>query len=549
MDIFKLLQQDIQSKIKKKRIYGRDCSKLSQQIFDDTQRQVSSSTLKRFFGLIKSNFKPSKYTLDTLAIYIGFRDWNDYVNGYENSKHSVSDNGSWIVLKNRINQVTHHSLESLKQKTSYNKTDFIFRTFVKDRFDKLVQNNTSATIFVAPDGYGKSTLMIQLVERYFFENNAPLKDDIACLIDGRIFFEIYSKNTNIDLLNQLINFKINSSLSFYFQKNQGKRKGRIWLFIDNVDEVFFDKERYYSFIENLMRILMINEGGWFKLILTCRPENLEPFTLILKNNLLLKSYWYDVEFFKEKYIDAINIPLLNVQEVKSVFSLQKVENKFEHISTRYKDVMEIIVNPYFLSLFPGAFRENEDITEIILLNRFIKAKILSLPFIGEKLQLIHRYMALCNRGEKTSSVEKDQLLYGSGFLLAYQQLVANGIIYEYIIQEDTIDLRFLVSFNQRIIFNYMVLRDWSKEKKLSVELFFEMKEFYGNNTQMQCDILKLFLKLLAHNKEFEMIKKIHVFLGKSVLENKDLTDADGFMPCINSVIEDMAKNNEELNGL
>lgn len=118
-DIYNLLRKDIINKLGKEILYGKDCVHLANQIYKHTRRQISSSTLKRFFGFLKTRFNPSKYTLETLVIFLGFKDWNDYLNCYDESKYNVADRNPWDFLKNRIQLVSKQSLDSLKQKTSY----------------------------------------------------------------------------------------------------------------------------------------------------------------------------------------------------------------------------------------------------------------------------------------------------------------------------------------------------------------------------------------------------------------------------------------------
>lgn len=546
MDIYKLLQEDIQSKLKKKKLYSRDCKSLAQQIYDETQCQLSTSTLKRFFGLIKSNFKPSKYTLDTLSVYAGYKDWNDYVKCYDDSKHIASDNDSWNLLKKRMKRVTSFSIESLKQKTNYNNKDFLFRSFVEERFHSLKQTSIPATIFVAPDGYGKSSLMIQLVEKYFLSDGAELKNDIVCLIDGAIFFKLYAKNSNIGLLDQLLEFKMHSSLLRYFQRNPKKRQGRIWLLIDDVDEVFFDKKRYNDLIENIMQIIMVNDDGWFKVLLSCRPENLDVFSYHIMKNPILKSYWMDVNFIYEKYIDAINIPLLNAKEIKSIMKQQHLESKYKAISKHFKDISEIILHPYSCSLFMSELKQNENVSEIVLLNRYIQMKILSPPFLEDKLLLINQYLKLCNRCKETNTVEKELLLSGLGHNLAYQQLIADGVIYEFVLPQDTIDYKVFVSFNQKIILEYMVLRAWRKDRSYSVKLFFEISKFYSNNRPIQCTLLRLFVKNIWHEKEYEVINEIRTKLRKLTLSKEDDSKISECMESVTSLIKDLLETNTDV---
>ncbi|MFI5324525.1 MAG: hypothetical protein ACHQ6U_13705, partial [Thermodesulfobacteriota bacterium] len=55
-----------------------DFEKLSDKIFDATGVALSISTLKRLFGKVSYNNQPSLYTLNTLARFAGFEDWNTF---------------------------------------------------------------------------------------------------------------------------------------------------------------------------------------------------------------------------------------------------------------------------------------------------------------------------------------------------------------------------------------------------------------------------------------------------------------------------------------
>lgn len=52
--------------------------KLSEIIYMETGFEISYNTLRRFFGIVKS-VKPSNYTLDTLAVFNGFKNYTDFV--------------------------------------------------------------------------------------------------------------------------------------------------------------------------------------------------------------------------------------------------------------------------------------------------------------------------------------------------------------------------------------------------------------------------------------------------------------------------------------
>ena len=90
-------------------VYGRkphvihDFRDLSDAIVNTTNKSVSDTTLRRFWGYqeIDKNISPSRYTLDALAIYAGFKSWDDFseyqINHIENNSdmiHNESLNAS-----------------------------------------------------------------------------------------------------------------------------------------------------------------------------------------------------------------------------------------------------------------------------------------------------------------------------------------------------------------------------------------------------------------------------------------------------------------------
>lgn len=67
-----------------------DCLLLSNDIFDKISFKINSNTLRRFFGLVKSNYLPSLTTLDILSKYCGFNSFDEFLK-LKTKKH-VTDN-------------------------------------------------------------------------------------------------------------------------------------------------------------------------------------------------------------------------------------------------------------------------------------------------------------------------------------------------------------------------------------------------------------------------------------------------------------------------
>lgn len=68
---------------------AEDFSILSSLIFKEIGRNIGTTTLKRLFYYIKDDRKSSEYTLNTIALYIGYNSWNEYLS----EKNLLSDWG------------------------------------------------------------------------------------------------------------------------------------------------------------------------------------------------------------------------------------------------------------------------------------------------------------------------------------------------------------------------------------------------------------------------------------------------------------------------
>jgi len=539
-DIIKLLKKDVLIKAGREIKYTSDCKWLERRIAEETNRQISVSTIKRFFGLVDSPFKPSKYTLETLAQYLGFTDWVEYRNCYDESRYSESSEKTWELLKSRIEIVTNHSLISLKQKAEYNPQRVLFRRFAIRKFENFLNSSKTATLFISPNGCGKSTTLIQLIENYFSSENAKYKNDIALLIDGGIFFNLYSKNSNIELLHQFLDFKITSSQEFHFQKNPEQPKRRIIIFIDDVDEIFFDKQRYHQLLENLMRMIMAYDNGWYKVVMTCRPENMDVFQHLIRKNPVFESSWFDTNFDTNVLPDARNIPLFTKTEIDAILKKIKFQYDYEYLQDGFRDILDIIRYPYILSLFVKEYSKTRKVTEIDLLQQYLKSRLYSPPYMEEKLYILEHFMELCKLGKESNTVAKEKLLSGLLYSEAYKELVSYGIIYEFTIPNGLFGSNTYVKFNQSQVFEYILVEKWRQDKPMDSDLFFKIKEYYKNNMQLQKSILKFYILLLYHSGKTSVLKDIQSKLKTSFFSKQ----LDGNPDSVSATLDKKLKESE-----
>jgi len=532
-DLYNLLRKDIQNKIGKKVLYAKDCDLLSNEINEKNQRQISGSTIKRFFGIVTSKFKPSKYTLDTLSQFLGFKDWQNYVENYLGNYQENLSKDTWNKLKTNVLLITNQCLSSLKQKTDYKSKTIFLRDFAKKRFEDFMESPKNALMFAAPDGFGKSSVVVQLTEQYFLNENAKYKNDLIGLLDGEMFFNLYTKNTVIPLLNQLLDFKINQSVGLHFTNHPDQRKGRIVGIIDDVDEIFTDKEKYHRLVENISKIIMANNHAWFKMIFTCRPENLAPFIYHINKSPVFKTSWFDLDFMNENMANAINIPVFETEEIERVLKENKSGFDFQHLVTDHQNILNIIHYPYLLFLFLDELKfKNEEISEINLLKRYLKRKLNSLPYYEEKISIIDRFIELSKWGMESYSVKKDKLLANENHHPAYSDLISKGLIYEFTSPGNLLENNTYVRFSQNIVFEFLLLEKWRINRELDVALFFEIRNYYSNNIQLQCNILNFFTRTLIHDNKNDIVIQLHIEFEKNVpLINSHAQ----IPPCLNKV--------------
>ncbi|WP_027377335.1 hypothetical protein [Kaistella palustris] len=90
-----------------------DCDKLAAVLAQKLSVNISSQTLRRFFGLIKSHSKSSHFTLDNLSKFCGFQDFKAFSRSYSNtelelffSNKTINDHDYWEKSEQLCRQIT-----------------------------------------------------------------------------------------------------------------------------------------------------------------------------------------------------------------------------------------------------------------------------------------------------------------------------------------------------------------------------------------------------------------------------------------------------------
>ena len=85
-----------------------DFNNLSYEILINTKNKIGVSTLKRFWGYVKSTHSATYTTLSVLARYAGYRDWDVFCAQHKNDKDSDFSSARLLIAANlNLKSVVH----------------------------------------------------------------------------------------------------------------------------------------------------------------------------------------------------------------------------------------------------------------------------------------------------------------------------------------------------------------------------------------------------------------------------------------------------------
>jgi hypothetical protein len=130
------IRQKIEARYGRPLRYSKDCEGLANSINKFCHERVSVTTLKRLFGFAKSVVQPRLYTLDVIAVYIGYKDWSSLLANIEKIENITASVGERSVVddsfSNDIHMLNHQISVSLTtQNININKVASLCRELGK----------------------------------------------------------------------------------------------------------------------------------------------------------------------------------------------------------------------------------------------------------------------------------------------------------------------------------------------------------------------------------------------------------------------------------
>jgi len=88
--ISKVIRRKVEQKFGSSIKYPSDCQRLAEAIEKACHCKLSATTIKRLFSLTKDKSQPRPYTLDVIANYLGYPDYDGLINDIVDTKTKVA---------------------------------------------------------------------------------------------------------------------------------------------------------------------------------------------------------------------------------------------------------------------------------------------------------------------------------------------------------------------------------------------------------------------------------------------------------------------------
>lgn len=483
--------------------YAKNCDSLSEFIFERTNKKISSSTLKRFWGIIKHKFKPSKYTLDTLSSLLACEDWKHFCE----LKQERTLNESFLLLHRKFKDISMANILFLKKKTPAFYYKISQRKFASEKLDSFLKSSKKATSFIAHDGFGKSEILIRLAEDFFLSKKATFPNDLCLFINFETLNTASPENFDIyKLLKKILKEEDNTELESKFIKLlEGKR---LVIFFDKICKIYKNDTIFPVIVKN-MYSLFIGKLSKIdaKIIITCKASHWPIFEREFSQSDFLKNKWYDVNFNDK---NKINIPILSRTEIINIIKGEKKELNYSYILGNNK-LLDIISTPYFLDIYISNFtnKRNSISDELDLLNYYITEKILGSHDAKEKQIIIEKILDSTFFGREKVVVEKSALNLSISENKVYDDLLQFDFLSETISVTDYFEVTTQVSFSNAIIFKFVIINSWLRKHGLTLDTIRGMLNFYSTNEQMQISLLVWIIKIASKKNDISIFT--HIF--------------------------------------
>ena len=338
------LLKEIERVAGRKIMNASDCQSLSIDIFKKTQRKLSLNTLRRFFNLMKSEYKPSLFTLDILTEYCGYSNFSDFTNREQHGFALVAGEASSIV-------------------------DFLLFLFKDTEIRKLHDSSYLMLVSAVITNLEQWPTLID-----------TLQARIAKTVNGQVFY--FEQFVNTDRINsyygeglkyylhekrmpeaQIFGHSLLCFGHWLAENNDAVERHYKQVIRHNIDEHtdlfnsgrYFASQIYYFHSKGQdLQPALLNARNFYTMINGYKAKSFPAFEYVLAETLILTGQYDDALIYINEAIKKRNnpiVPNIDVRLFESIYLFQAIGLAHVGKTEKAKDIFETIStsNFYFLS--------------------------------------------------------------------------------------------------------------------------------------------------------------------------------------------------------
>jgi hypothetical protein len=414
-----------------KSIAPGDCKSISLKVFERTKHSISETTLKRVYGFAYSKFRPSLFTIETMAKYCGYEGWDDFCLKQKAQPTGVApENANWETLKQKAAKISSFTLQALENKAGIPYAQTIKREFIDRHLAAFSRGDHMATVLSAPAGYGKTIALCHWVEEALALNASGITNDVVLFFSSSALMNVFFSGRSLnDWLLGLLGYATDIDLQSLFD-NKGPKEGNFYLILDGLDEHSYRSEQFQLLLNQVNDVAALHQNsGWFKLILTMRAATWVNNKHQLQNN---PDTWYTA-FASNNGGLEINVPLLSADEIKEL-CLKINPGEDTRLAT---DIAESFNHPLYFQFYCKQYRNDFSLSNInhVCLYELLSAFVLNKVYLGQysadKLLLLAALVELMDFKNGVYDIDKLKVnALIKQYAPAYNELLSIGFLRE-----------------------------------------------------------------------------------------------------------------------
>lgn len=505
-----IIRKRILSKSGLPHISPGDCKVLSRGIKETTGKTVSETTLKRFYGFARQEHNFSKYSLNTLCEYAGYKNWENFIaKQYRKSSPPKPLAEAWSLLRSEAAKANEPAISYIKKRCGIPFECTHPHHLINTDFEYFMQSNRQLYCLTGEAYTGKTIQVAHIVENLFAGKGGKFSESIPWVVSGNLVHRSSSVKAVNRPAGALKALGIAPSLLHTVSKNPAGIRGFLVIIIDGIEhpaDAMTVEDNDLNHIANLL--LFVEKYSWIKIVLSVRPSTFAIF---------YRQFGH-LDFVKQAVwsgpINAGNkkpsIRLLSCAASRRVLNdLHQKLNSPPPVLIQELD--DLLRHPYFIQLYYQLLLKHGNrlpqgytlYNELIQL--FITHTIRLNGHGAESLSLIKKIVGMLNYGvdSLTGHIDIRKLVsLEEHFIPAYRKLLSEGVLREHL-HESRYDSFLSASFAHESVFHFFIARElvYRNDALSGTEIIDFIREKYTDGDTRKKLLLWVFSHFLSHPGE------------------------------------------------